>query len=174
MTVTAPETIPSAEDIIATHQRDVWRFLIALGAEAAEADDLTQETFIALLQGAFEYRGPAETAAWLRRTAKHRFISTIRKRRRAALTPNLDDADGEWAIYQEQCDPDARVALLRECMDLLDERPRKALDLRYRRDLSRPEMAAELGIAEAGVKTMLERIRQRLRECVERKLSDDQ
>jgi RNA polymerase sigma-70 factor, ECF subfamily len=174
MTVTTRQKTPTAEELILTHQRDVWRFLVALGAKGVEADDLTQETFLALLRDDFDYRGPDETAAWLRRVAKNRFISSIRKRRRAALVENLDDADIEWARFTEHCDGDRRVELLRQCVDLLDERPREALRLRYWKGADRSAMAAALGIAEAGVKSMLERLRQRLRECVERKLGDEE
>ncbi len=34
--------------LVRTHQVGVWRYVRFLGAEAAEADDLTQETFLAL------------------------------------------------------------------------------------------------------------------------------
>ncbi len=170
----AAQTIPTAEQIIQSHQRDVWRFLVALGCEPAEADDLTQETFLSVLRGKFEYFGERETAAWLRRAAKNLFISSIRKRRRASLVPNLDDADTDWAEYQEGLPEDERLALLRECIHELTDRAREALKQRYELNLSREQMARNLGMEPAGVRSLLERARQRLRECVERKQSRDE
>jgi RNA polymerase sigma-70 factor (ECF subfamily) len=172
--VVATQTKPSTEQIIHAQQRDVWRFLVALGCEAAEADDLTQETFLAVLRSKFEYRGEQETAAWLRRSAKNLFISSIRKRRRAALAPNLDDADVDWAQYQAAMPEDERIAWLRECVTELAERAQQALKQRYEDGLSREEMASRLGMEASAVRSLLERARQRLRECVERKQRRDE
>ena len=172
--VVATQTKPSAEQIIHAHQRDVWRFLVALGCEPAEADDLTQETFLNVLRGKFEYIGERETAAWLRRSAKNLFISSIRKRRRAALAPNLDDADADWAAYQQAMPEDDRIAWLRECIAELTERVQQALKQRYELGMSREEMAQSMGMEPSAVRSLLERTRQRLRECVERKQSVDE
>lgn len=165
---------PSAEELIAAHQRDVWRFLMALGCRAEDADDLTQETFLNLLRADFTYEGPAQTAAWLRRAAKNLFISAIRRRKLALLAPNFDDADTDWNTFVQQAEGDERVQLLRECMQALEDRARRALELRYRLDASREAIGRELGIAESGVKSLLERLRERLKECVLRKLARDQ
>jgi len=172
MNVTTRHKTPTIEQIIQAHQRDVWRFLMALGCEAAEAEDLVQEVFVEVLRGKFEYRGEPETAAWLRRAAKHRFISTVRRRRRAPVVRNLDDVDVEWAEFAGSLDGDLRVEFLRACIATLPDRSRRALELRYRLETSREDMAAALGMKEAGVKTLLERVRAVLRECVQRRMGD--
>lgn len=164
---------PTAEEIIAAHQRQLWRFLVALGCNAADADDLTQETFLNLLRGNFTWQGHEETGAYLRKAAKNLFISSLRRRKLALLAPNFDDVDAQWADFERECPFDRRVELLRQCIDALEDRPRKAVDLRYRDDASRERMARELGLSEAGVKTLLERLRDRLRECVHRKLAHE-
>src|SRR5690606_33336101 len=99
---------------------------------------------------------------------------SIRKRRRAALAPNLDDAEADWAAYQDALPEDDRLAWLRDCLQSLSERDREALQHRYELELSREEMAQRLGMEQTGVRTLLERIRQRLRECVERKQRREQ
>src|SRR5688572_29454238 len=118
MTLTLQAT-PTIEQLIRAHQRDVWRFLKALGCEPAEAEDLTQEAFIQVLRGGFEYRSEHETAAWLRKAAKNLFISTVRKRKRAPVVRNLDDVDVEWGQWNEQLAPDRRIELLKHCLDSL-------------------------------------------------------
>ena len=131
-----------------------------------------QEVFIEVLRGKFEYLGEPETSAWLRRAAKHRFISTVRRRRRAPVVRNLDDVDVEWAEFAGSLDGDLRVEFLRACIATLPDRSRRALELRYRLETSREDMAAALGMKEAGVKTLLERVRAVLRECVQRRMGD--
>ncbi|MBZ0136771.1 MAG: sigma-70 family RNA polymerase sigma factor [Planctomycetes bacterium] len=156
--------------IVREHQRDIWRFLMALGCQPAEAEDLTQETFVAVFRGGFEYRGPNETASYLRKAAKHRFISSVRRRRRSPVVRNLDDVDVEWGRFESRCDGDRRVELLQRCLETLGDRARDALAMRYRDDLSRADIAAKLDMKDAGVRTLLDRARTALRECVERKL----
>lgn len=143
---------------------------MALGCDAPEAEDLTQETFVAVFRGGFEYRGPSETAAYLRKVAKHRFISSVRKRKRAPVVRNLDDVDVEWAQFESEVDGDRRIDLLRKCLETLADRARQGLELRYRSELSRAEIAARLDMKETGVRTLLDRARTALRECVQRKL----
>jgi RNA polymerase sigma-70 factor (ECF subfamily) len=171
MTLTL-NTTPTIEQIVRTHQRDVWRFLMALGCDAAEAEDLAQEAFVQALRS-FEYRSEHETAAWLRKAAKNLFISTVRRRRRAPVVRNLDEVDVEWANWSEQLAPDARIEHLKACLETLGARARTALDLRYRDNLAREDMAVRLDMKEAGVKTLLERARAALRECVEKRTSHD-
>ena len=170
MTTKIQTTTPGIEQIVRNHQRDIWRFLLALGCDAAEAEDLTQETFVAVFRGGFEYRGESETAAYLRKVAKHRFISSARKRKRAPVVRNLDDVDVEWAQFESDCDGDKRIDLIRRCLMTLADRARAGLELRYRTGLSRLEIAARLDMKESGVRTLLERARNALRECVQRKL----
>jgi RNA polymerase sigma-70 factor, ECF subfamily len=173
MTVTA-QTTPTIEQIVRAHQRDVWRFLIALGCEPAEAEDLTQEAFIQALRGSFEYRSEPETAAWLRKAAKNLFITTVRRRKRAPVVRNLDEVDVEWGQWTGQLAPDRRVEFLRQCLETLADRARMALELRYGESLGREQMAVKLDMKEAGVKTLLERARAALRECVRARISHDQ
>ena len=49
--------------MIRQHQAGVWRYLRVLGCDSAGADDLTQETFLAVLQKPFQDYNPAATAA---------------------------------------------------------------------------------------------------------------
>src|SRR5687768_1521864 len=65
--------------LIETHQAGIWRYLRALGCENALAEDLTQETFLAVLQRPFQELSGAATAAYLRTTAHHLLISYHRR-----------------------------------------------------------------------------------------------
>ena len=65
--------------LIEQHQAGVWRYLRALGCNATEADDLTQETFLAVIQKPFEDYNSAATAGYLRKVAHNLFI-TVRRR----------------------------------------------------------------------------------------------
>lgn len=162
----------SAERLIATHQAGIWRYLRVLGCEPAEADDLTQETFLRVLQQPFREVHPSATAAYLRKTAYHLFISA---RRRQGRTPQLVDLEGieeAWERWAGDSDGEGVVEALRECLQRLTPRARLALELRYRDDQSRAQIAAVLDLTEDGAKNLMQRAKHQLRACVDNKVND--
>jgi RNA polymerase sigma-70 factor, ECF subfamily len=165
---------PSAEQLVHAHQRDVWRFLVAIGCDHHEADDLTQEALLTVLDHKFEYRGERETAAWLRKVARNLLVSRARRSRRTLPVADVESLEADWERYTAAMPEDERIAWLRQCMDELSPRAREALQQRYELDMSREAMAQELGLAPTGVRTLLERARRALRECVERKQHRDE
>jgi RNA polymerase sigma-70 factor (ECF subfamily) len=62
------------------------------------------------------------------------------------------------------------VEALRECLKGLDERERKALELRYKEEVPREEIGRALDLSDGGVKNLMERAREKLKRCVERRL----
>jgi RNA polymerase sigma-70 factor (ECF subfamily) len=71
--------------LVKNHQAGVWRYLRALGCDPSEADELTQETFVAVLERPFEDYHPAATAAYLRTVARNLFLTARRKLARSGV-----------------------------------------------------------------------------------------
>ncbi len=151
----------------------LWRYLRMHGASAHEADDLVQEAFlIAVQKGALGFDPPA-TAVFLRRTARFLFLRLRRGGREAEQL-----ADAVDSLWQRDCaadDGDRMLGLLRACLGELTERARRAVERAYGLGdgdpSSRLELASELGLAPDGVKTLMQRARQQLRACIERRQS---
>jgi RNA polymerase sigma-70 factor (ECF subfamily) len=174
-TVTA---IPSPEppappdpraDWIGSHQGPVWRYLRYLGCERDVAEDLLHDTLLAGLRHDIHQRPAGQARAWLRTTAKNLFTDRLRGAARRAMFASLELAD---AVWQEQEGSPRRDAL-RECLALLDGRSRRAVELRYGDGRGRGAIAGALGIGEEGVKSLLHRVRQVLRACIERRCGDE-
>ncbi len=170
---TANEVIADArEAFVRQHLHSVWRYLRAHGANAHEADDLTQEAFVVALRKDVAQSEPAAAAVFLQRTARFLFLRLRRDTPRAE--PLADAVDLLW---QRDCADggDELLTALRGCVALLDDKARRAVELSYglgaRDEASRAEVARDLGMTDNGVKTLLQRTRQRLRECVQRKRS---
>jgi RNA polymerase sigma-70 factor (ECF subfamily) len=84
-------------ELVRLHQAGIWRYLRFLGCDEARADDLTQETFLAVHRRPFHQRGAAATAAYLRTVARHQYLMALRHdRRRPALT-GLIEGNGHAA-----------------------------------------------------------------------------
>jgi len=159
----------SLADIIDQHQADVWRYLRYLGAEASDADDLTQETFLALNRSNFEHRTTVETAAYLRTVARNQLLMLRRRQGRQLDTIQLEAAEQVWSKTTSNTGIGAILETLADCLKTVDGRAREAIDLFYRDGLSRKAMAAALNIKPEGVKTLLRRTRDVLRDCIQRK-----
>jgi RNA polymerase sigma-70 factor, ECF subfamily len=170
---TAADTFNLA-GLVHQHQATVWRYLRFLGAERDEADDLAQDTFLAVARAEFCQRDDRQTAGYLRTVARNQLLALRRKQRREIGTVELEAADGVWAAASADGGLAGYLDALRECVEQLKDRARRVIELHYREGANREAIAAELGMKPAGVKTLLRRTRELLRECVERKLNSAQ
>jgi len=156
--------------LIETHQAGVWRYLRALGCDAAEADDLTQETFLAVLQKPFDDFNPAATAGYLRKVAHNLFITARRRAGRVVPVEDIEQISTLWSRWAGQDNGDAMLDMLQQCLAELTQRARWALEMRFRDRLPRLEIAAALKITEHGAKNLMQRAKKQLRGCIKRKM----
>ncbi len=159
-----------AARLIREHQAGVWRYLRVLGCNTELAEDLTQETFLAVLKRSFTDNGPIATSAYLRQTARNLYISHQRRAGRYTLVEDVADIDATWDRWAGKDDGEQVLATLKQCLEGLSERARMALDLRFRQERSREQIAAAVEMSQDGAKNLLQRSKQFLRECMERKL----
>lgn len=156
--------------MIREHQAGVWRYLRVLGCSPSEAEDLTQDTFLAVLQKPFQEINRRATAAYLRQAARNLFISSQRRAARLASTAEIDELEQAWTRWAAGDDGEELLAALQKCLATLAGRARQALDLRFREGRSRAEIAATLSLSEDGAKNLMQRAKQHLRTCIERSL----
>ena len=72
------------ERLIQMHQAPIYRYLRYLGADAALAEDLVQETFLATMKPSEHQPAAPDDAlwpAWLRGIARNLFLMECRRRR---------------------------------------------------------------------------------------------
>lgn len=163
---TADPTIDLAA-LMREHQAGVWRYLRALGCETNLADDLTQETFLAVFKSPFEQRSRGQTVAYLRIVAKNLFLKSRRKDGRQVVMAEMEHLESQWSELAGEEDGAELANALRECLKQIDEKPRQALDLQYKEGKQRVEIAEAMGMTDDGIKTLLRRTKARLRKCME-------
>ncbi|WP_197528852.1 sigma-70 family RNA polymerase sigma factor [Aeoliella mucimassa] len=162
--------VPDLAQLIEDHQATVWRYVRYLGADSTEADDLVQETFLAVHRSDFVYESARQAASYLRTTARNRLLILRRQQRREPSQVELEAADAVWAEMVGDGPVDPYLEALDHCLETLEGRARRALDLHYTDRRSRVEIATELEMKPEGVKSLLRRIRELLRDCIERKI----
>jgi len=167
----APAPAAAPEELLQQHLLATWRYLRMHGASTHEADDLTQEAFVIALQKRATALDPAATATFLRRTARFLFLHLRRDSR-----PAHELADAVDALWDARCADDGGDGLLetlRECVAHLQGRAREAIERCYGLGADTPaarDAAADaLGLQPNGLKTLLQRTRQALRACIERR-----
>lgn len=160
-------------ELIEKHQKGIWRYLRALGCDPSEADDLTQESFLAVLRHPFEYYSDAATAGYLRRVAYNQFISVRRRAGRISAVEDIEEFDRGWQEWTKGSDNgDDLLDALQDCLHELTERARMALEMRFRDRETRANIAAALEITEHGARNLMQRAKQQLKECIEIKTSE--
>ena len=173
MTAVSEHTEVDLAEIVTEHQAEVWRYLRYLGADAADADDLTQETFVALSRSSFCHRSRPETAAYLRTVARNQLLMFRRLQGRKVDTVQLTAAEEAWSEAVGPGSMDDFLVALADCLTTLEGRAQSVIDMFYRDGLGRAEIATALGMQPDGVKTLLRRTRQLLRMCIERKTQEN-
>ncbi len=159
------------ERLIQVHQATVRGFLAYLGCPAGLLDDLVQDVFLSVLASPFEDRGTNSTAAYLRTVARHLLIKALDRARREPMLEDKVGTETAWVEFERDDRGEGYLGALRECLQRAGERTQEVLRLRYASALSQAQVAEQVGLSEAGVKSILVRARKALRACVERKLA---
>ena len=170
------------ERLVTERSSDVYALLYRLTADAEEARDLTQETFLRAFQSISRFRGEANVKTWLYRIAINQARNRWRwwRRRRREATVSLDGSDrpDEQALTcrlrnDAAVDPEQetlaheREQQLREALLGLRRSYREAVILRDVEGFSYEEIATTLRINIGTVKSRLSRGRLELRKKLE-------
>jgi RNA polymerase sigma-70 factor (ECF subfamily) len=141
-----------------------------MGCDVSLAEDLTQDTFLAVLQKPFQDYNPAATSAYLRRVAYNLFISHRRRAGKVTAVENVEELTRQFVALASDDGGESALDALRQCLEQLTERARWALEMRFKEERTRGGIAEALEISEHGAKNLMQRAKQQLRECIETKL----
>jgi RNA polymerase sigma-70 factor (sigma-E family) len=149
-----------------THYRSLVRLAALLVRDIATAEEVVQDSFVAMHGGWRRLRDSEKALSYLRQSVVNRSRSVLRHRvvvdRNAPKPPpDMPSAEhGAIALLERS----AVVAALRT----LPPRQREALVLRYYGDLSEAQIAAAMGISKGAVKSHTARAMIALRSVLER------
>ena len=156
------------EAFVAHHQLALWRFLRVLGCRGQQAEALALDALVLAIQSGVHLGEEAAAGPFLRQTAKFLWLREQRSDRRRAER-QAEAAERLWQHELATDDGAGWLEALDRCLETLPPRSRQALERTYRDGLGRRELGAELGIGEHGVRTLLQRLRAGLRDCIERR-----
>ena len=167
-------------------QPRVYGLAYRILGQAQDAEDATQQTFLALIEHIADFRQESSLATWVLRIATNHALKILRKKRTVKMIAMSDMGSEEgygdvphpefiapWSRTAEEIAQDAEVqAELEKGLEGLDEKYRLVFVLRDIEGLSVREAAEALGLTESSVKVRLLRARLALRERLTKKFGD--
>jgi len=160
---------PSWDDIVRQHADRVYRLAYRLSGNRADAEDLTQETFVRVFRSLADYT-PGTFEGWLHRITTNLFLDLVRRRQKIRFDALAEDASDrlatdepgpERAYEQNNLDPEIQRAL-----DALPADFRAAVVLCDLEGLTYEEIALTLDIKVGTVRSRIHRGRVLLREAL--------
>ena len=151
--------------LYSTHYRSLVRLAALLLRDVATAEEVVQDSFVAMHGGWRRLRDSEKALSYLRQSVVNRSRSVLRHRvvvDRNAPKPAPDMPSAEQGAIA-QLERSAVVTALRT----LPARQREALVLRYYGDLSEAQIAAAMGISRGAVKSHTARAMSSLRSVLE-------
>jgi RNA polymerase sigma-70 factor (ECF subfamily) len=153
--------------------RRVFALIYRIVGNVADAQDLTQDTFIKALQRKDQLKDAEKAAQWLGRVASNTAIDFLRRRARVNFT-ELDTLVEPLAeVPESRVDQEMlraeEAAYLDQCLDALSVRERTALVLRDVEDMPAAEVAEVLGCSPATVRSHIANARTKFRAIYEKR-----
>ncbi len=153
----------------AEHYDRIYRYVLSLVHDTAEAEDLTQDTFLRAHQCQDSLRDSQAMLAWLYRIATHICLDRLRQRvRRSPLELDTDpaemdliDADGPSLL--QVIEQNEMSACVQNYLARLADSYRAVILLHDMHELTASEIAEILDLSLPNVKIRLHRARQKLR-----------
>jgi RNA polymerase sigma-70 factor (ECF subfamily) len=147
----------------------VSAFVASLVRNFQDRDDVLQETAVAVLQSFPSYDPARSFTAWAIGIARNQVYLYWRRLGRHRLVFDSETVNALARAFADSATSDQRLDRLGECVEALDTRDQDMCWLRYKTDLKPAAIAAQTGKGANAVAKALQRIRDRLKECVEQK-----
>ena len=163
------------EQLLLTHQKQVYNLCLRLSGSAEDAFDLSQEAFIKAWRALAQYQFEAEFSTWLYRLTRNVCIDHLRRRKRQNTVPLETEQDGELIELplpdgtpgpEERMLHEEKQRILAEAMQALPEDYREILVLRVVNDLPYDRIAEILDLQLGTVKSRLARARLQLKKIL--------
>jgi RNA polymerase sigma factor (sigma-70 family) len=166
---TTVQAARALDELYRAHAAEVYRYVYAVLGNAADAEDVTQTTFVNALRALERGEQPRKPANWLITIAHN----LIRQRWRQQQTrPREVELDREIPTFEAD-DDGPSVADLVRALQRIPESQREALVLRELEGRSYKEIAPILGVSQSALETLLFRARRSLVEELENLVTCD-
>jgi RNA polymerase sigma-70 factor (ECF subfamily) len=153
-------------------QAELYAYILGLIADANAASDILQEANVVLWRKAEQFTEGTDFVAWAKRVA---YIEVLGFRKNRGRDRHLfnDDLLVDLAVEMEAAtrNLDVQLAALRTCIEGLPAEQGELIRKRYQRGAIVQRIAKDAGRSVGAISQSLYRIRERLLQCIERRLA---
>ena len=159
--------------LLLEHRDWLFAYIFAIVRDYHVAEDLFQESSVAVCESAADFQLGTSFGAWAREIARRRVLAYFRTSRRTGellegLSPELLHEAFEGAASDSPGQD--RLDALRRCLSGLSPLVQQIVHLRFVAQMSLEQIADHVQRQPESVRKALYRGRQLLRECIERRL----
>ena len=159
------------ETFVRLYETGVYRLALSIVGDPAEANEITQETFISALRSLSSYLEKKSLKAWLYTIALNHSRSVLRKRKSLArlgsvLTSIFRIDHQKQVLPEDAIIQNEKEAVLWAALNKLDEKFRTVVVLRYFHELSIMEISEILSVNEGTIHSRLHSAREKLRDAL--------
>lgn len=151
------------QEIYRRYAAHVFGYSLRLLKNRGTSEEVSQEVWIRVVRMASSYRSDGSLKSWLYTVTRRTAFNYLRDHDSSAevKSEELIDPASESSIneFEEQVLARAELADVRRAVDELPDSQRLALTLWLTEDLSYDQIAAQMGVSEASVKSLLFRAR---------------
>ncbi len=163
------EAVDRQNRFVSEHLRRIFVQIYRIVDNVADAQDLTQETFIKALQHQEQLKDEQKAAHWLSRIATNTAIDFLRRNSRATFCEIDEAPESQTESPEQELLRGEHRAYLEDGLRLLSPRERQALLLRDVEGLPAEEVASILNCSKATVRSHIANARTKLRRYMERR-----
>lgn len=159
-------------NLLVSHQSLIRAYVISLMPGLPEAEDVIQNTSQVLWAKRGQFAMGTNFKAWALTTARFQVMAMQQKlgrERRQPLDDDVLELIAERAMEMDAAELNRKIADLNDCISQLQVRDQELVLHRYWNKAGLAEYARASGRSVGALKVSLHRIRESLRECLERK-----
>lgn len=156
------------EEVYARFGGELFRYVLTLSRDRQTAEEILQDTLVAVWRGADTFEGRSGVRAWLFGVARRQAYNTLRRPARVwAGEEDLRAHPSDEPVPEEVLLAGARKEEIASLMDRLSSVHREALALIFLHELSYEETAKVLEVPVGTVKSRLSNAKKALRTLVQ-------
>ena len=153
--------------LVEAYQGQVYRLALHMGLSPADAEEASQDAFIAAWKGLPRFRGDSRFSTWLYQLSTHAAIDLLRREKKYRNNTDIEDTVlVDAASPQETVEKQETADAVQAALQALSPQAREILLLRYQAELGYEEIGAVLGLPSGTVKSRINRAKTQLKEVL--------
>ena len=154
------------EEVYLRHYHDVFLFLLRLTRDEAQAEELTQATFVQALLHIERFEERCDLRVWLCQIAKHLAYAQAKKQKREIPLPD-DEAFEDPSAFPREIETGDESFRLHLLLHALDEPYKEVFSLRVFGELPFAQIAQIFGKTESWARVTYYRAKRKIQERME-------